>query len=128
MSEINEQVPSTTLPIEKFNCCMYCPMRCENYYMLWDQMLPNYYSENPEDEEEYRPVPVKKPALVKKPVPVKKNIPIKKPSHKVWHEHGGYYGNKYYKDINYFYYLKSRYYLHFHYPYDPYFDYYNNTY
>ena len=118
MSEINEQVPSTILPIEEeeYNYCMYCPMMCANSYMLQEQMMREYNSEDSEYEEGYRPGPSHGPG----------GNPGPGHGPKIWHGHGGYYGNKYYKDINYFYYLSSRYYLY--YPYDPYFDYYYNIY
>jgi hypothetical protein len=150
MSEINEQVPSTILPIEEeYNYCMFCPMMCANNYMLQDQMMREYNSEDFEDEGEYSlgtgvdpapPAPVHHgpgatpapahhaPGVPPAPVHHGPGVPHAPVHHgpRIWHGHGGYYGNKYYKDINYFYYLRSRY--HLYYPYDPYFDYYKNTY
>jgi len=147
MSEINEQVPSTIIPTEKdYNYCMFCPMMCANNYMLQDQMMREYNGEDSEYEEGYRPGPGGNPGPSHGPGgnpgpshgpggnpgpshgPGGNPGPSHGPSHgpKIWHGHGGYYGNKYYKDINYFYYLSSSY--HLNYPYDPYFDYYHNTY
>lgn len=47
MSEITKQIPSTRLPMEdeEYAYCMYCPMMCENYYMLRGQMMSEYKSE-----------------------------------------------------------------------------------
>jgi len=122
------------------------------------QIMPEYNSEYSEGEEGYRPEPIRPPvpapthpsapahgpvhpsAPAHGPVhpsapahgPVHPSAPAHNPIHvpihwhKIWHGHDGYYGHQYYKDINYFYYTKSHYYHQ--YPYDPYFDYYNNTY
>jgi len=76
-------------------------------------MMCEYNSEYFEDEGEYRP------GTGVDPTPVHHGPML-------WHGHGGYYRNKYYNDINYFYYIRSCYHLYS--PYDPYFDYYNNTY
>ena len=163
MNEINEQIPSSNLPIEEeYIYCMYCPMMCANSYMLRDQMIPEYNIEDFETEEGYRPGPGGNPGPGHgpggnpgpghgpggnpgpghgpggnpgpshgpggNPGPSHGPGPGHGPIHgpKIWHGHGGYYGHKYYKDINYLYYLNSRY--HLYYPYDPYFDYYHNTY
>ena len=155
MVKINESVQSEIQSIQEYDCRVYCPMRGDNSYMPRDEILPEYNSEYLADEGGYRPGPGGGHGPGGNPGPGGGHGPGGNPGPggghgpggypghggghgpggfpghggghgHIWHGHGGYYGNHYYPDINYFYFLNSRYFQY--YPYDPYYDYYYDTY